>query len=152
LHLHSCFARVRSNEPGHTALTANRCQLEPPGHASRLSISSADACGHCPSLCGAGLRLGCEHDRTVLADMRACVLDRSKSSPIAQLKSTPGFGNVRRCSSFNCSVSPAVKPSDRNHRSLKEILNVALIERSRVCPSAFPSSVATSCLNPIRHC
>jgi hypothetical protein len=79
--------------------------------------------------------------------MRARVLDRSQGSPIAQLKSTPGFGKVRRYKLVQLervagSEDRVIEITD----VLKEILHVALIRETSACPSAFPSSAATACL------
>src|SRR6202035_5270347 len=87
---------VRSNDARTYRVDTNRRQLDRQG-ARQGFDSSADTCGHCPSLVRApACDSGCEHDRAVVADMRACVLDRTQSSPIAQFKSTPGLGKVRR--------------------------------------------------------
>jgi len=79
--------------------------------------------------------------------MRACVLDRSQSSPIAQLKSVPGFGKVRRYKLIQLQrVAGGEDQVLEITDLLEELLMSGSFDRSSVCPSAFPSNVATACL------
>jgi len=94
---------------------------------------------------------GCEHDRAVRADMRARVLDRSQGSPIAQLKSTPGFGKVRRYKLVQLqrvagSEDQVIEITD----VLKEILHVALIREIKRVPFLFSVERCDRLFNSIR--
>jgi hypothetical protein len=81
--------------------------------------------------------------------MRACVLDRSQGSPIAQLKCMPGFGKVRRYKPIQ--LQPVAGSEDQVieiTNPLKEILNIALIREIESVP--FRLSVERcSLLNPV---
>jgi len=93
---------------------------------------------------------GCEHDRAVLADMRAGVLDRSQGSPIAQLKSMPGFGKVRHYKLIQLqrvagSEDQVIEITDL----LKEILNVALIREIKCVPFGFSVERCDRLFNPL---
>src|SRR5580700_6291909 len=59
---------------------------------------SADACCNYPSLLRAlAGDSGCEHDRTLRANMRASVFHGGQCSPIAQLKRMSGLLEIRSC-------------------------------------------------------
>ena len=60
--------------------------------------------------------------------MQARVLDRSQSSPIAQFKSVPSFGKVRRCKLIQLQlVASGEDQVIEITNLLKELLNVALV-------------------------
>src|SRR6266403_2042507 len=82
--------------------------------------------------------------------MRACVLNRSQSSPIAQLKSTPGLGKVRRYKLIQLqrvagSEDQAIEITD----PLKEVLNVTLIREIKRVPLRFSLERRDRLLNPV---
>src|SRR5260221_6141376 len=81
--------------------------------------------------------------------MRACVLNRSQSSPIAQLKSTPGLGKVRRYKLIQLqrvagSEDQVIEITDL----LKEILNVVLIREMKCVPLSMPVERCDRLFNP----
>src|ERR1700678_1671113 len=89
--------KIRSHNARAYRVDTNRRQLDRQGTRQGFDCS-ADTSGHCPSLMRApACDSGCQHDRAALADMWACVLHGSQCSPIAQLKSMPGFCKVRLC-------------------------------------------------------
>src|SRR5260221_8298477 len=145
------WQEFRSIDAGTYGVDANGRYLDRQGTRQGFD-SSADTCDHCPSLVWAlACDSGCEHDRAVLADMRACVLDRSQDSPIAQLKSLPGFGKVRRCKLIQLqrvagSEDQVIEITDL----LKEILNVALIREIKRVPFRFSVERCDRLFNSIR--
>jgi hypothetical protein len=83
--------------------------------------------------------------------MRACVLDRSQGSPIAQLKSMPGFGKVRRCKLIQLQrVAGCEDQVIEMTDLLKEILNVSLIREIKRVPFRFSAERCDRLFDPIR--
>src|SRR5437660_11907201 len=83
--------------------------------------------------------------------MPACVLDRSQGSPIAQFKSTPGLGKVRRHKLIQLqrvagSEDQMIEITDL----LKEVLNVALIREIERVPFRFCIEGCNCLFNPVR--